>query len=180
MNDDQPTPEDAQPNRGAAEVRLSRIKWAFLGGICGLAIALLLGWLWRGPGSDLPPLTRAALEAAEARWRDHPARSYTIKVQVTGAQPATYQVEVRDGEALSASLNGRPLTQRRVFDTWSVPGMFGTLASDVERLEEPENEGRILARCEFDGQYGYPARYERIELNSGVQVAWEVVKFELD
>jgi hypothetical protein len=175
------TSDDTSPtSRGAAELQLARLKWAFAAGLLLVVLAVIALLALRGGGAGLPPLSRESLQTAEQRWRESNVRNYAIEIEVTGAQPATYRVEVRDGEAISAQRNGRPLTQSRVFETWSVTGMFDTLASDVARLEDPATNGRIVARCLFDETYGYPARYDRMELESGVHVAWEVTKFETE
>lgn len=172
--------ETSPASHGAAELQLARLKWAFAGGLLLVALAIIALLAFRGGRTSLPPLSQESLHTAEQRWRERKVRNYSIEIEVTGAQPATYQVEVRDGEAISAQRNGRPLTQSRVFETWSVPGMFETLASDVARLEDPTGHGRIIARCLFDETYGYPARYDRQELDHGLHVAWEVTKFEVE
>jgi hypothetical protein len=166
--------------RGAAELQLAWLKWGFAGGLLLVVLAVIALLLLRGRTSGLPPLTRDVLRLAEQRWRKNQLQDYTIEIRVTGAQPATYLVEVRDGVAVSAKRNGHPLAQSRVFGTWSVPGMFDTLASDVARLEDPTTHSRIVARCLFNETYGYPARYDRQELDHGLQVAWEVTKFETE
>lgn len=109
---------------------------------------------------------------------------YDIEVAVAGTQPATYEVRVRDGQAIEAFRNGKPLNQRRTFGTWSVPGMFSTMSRDVEAVERRErgeadpSTPRLTLRAEFDPKYGYPKRYQRIEWGSPVEVTWQVTHFE--
>ena len=104
---------------------------------------------------------------------------------VRGSQPATYAVQVRNGQAENATRNGRPLNQRRTFGTWSVPGMFSTMQRDVEAIERrarpnaDPNLPQLTLRAEFDSRYSYPARYRRIEWGSPTEVSWEVTRFEL-
>ncbi len=123
----------------------------------------------------LPALTADRLTQADARWRAARVRDYNIEIEVRGAQPAVYAVEVREGEPISATRNARPLTQRRTWETWTVPGMFDTLASDVDSLAAGRN---LVVRSLFT-DVGLPERYERIEMGTGHQVSWEVKRFEV-
>ena len=152
-------------------LRLAQI--GFLGAALGLAAALAVLVATR---RSLPSLSAKSLREAEKTWNAAGARDYTIEIEVRGAQPAIYAVEVKDGEAISGSRNGIAFTRRRSWETWSVPGMFETLASDVATLEE--NPSQLVVRCQFDPKYGYPAKYERIQMGTGLQVSWEVTKFE--
>jgi hypothetical protein len=150
------------------------LTWAIFGGLFGLVAALVITILLRG--QQVPPLTQAAYDAAQARWQGNAPQNYLIEIRVTGAQPAVYQVTVQDRQVVSASRNGNPLTQERTWETWSVPGMFDTLASDLEHLQSRDMQ--LIVRCQFDHKYGYPARYERTQLGTGQQVSWEVTRFE--
>jgi len=108
-------------------------------------------------------------------------------VTVHGPQPATYRVEVRDGEAIAAWRNGEPLKSQRTFGTWSVPGMFSTISRDVEAIERAAAEHRqrpLILRAAFHAEYGYPERYRRIDNGSrkggdSIAVTWEVVEFRV-
>jgi hypothetical protein len=106
-------------------------------------------------------------------------------VRVTGSQPAVYRVLVRGGQAENAWRNGRPLTSRRTFSTWSVPGMFGTISRDIEAVERVARgqadrfTPHLRLRAEFDKRYAYPQRYRRIEEGSNIEVAWEVTRFDV-
>lgn len=159
----------------------------------GLAIlfgplVLLVSWTIVSRARSLPPLERAGFEAARQTWAQTAPADYDIEVVVEGRQPATYRVEVRDGEVRVALRNGLPLTQPRTMGTWSVPGMFGTIEIDLDNVEQSEREAdratttRLLLRARFDSHYGYPARYHRIELvRQGVnpEVSWTVTKFDV-
>ena len=107
------------------------------------------------------------------------------EIQVRGNQPATYYVEVRGGDARLALRNGKPLTQRRTFSTWSVPGMFATMSRDVDALERraagqaDASTPDLNLRATFGPRYGYPARYRRLQYRSSVEVEWEVTRFEV-
>ena len=83
--------------------------------------------------------------------------------------------------------NRQPLNSRRTFGTWSVPGMFATISRDVEALEQAAERRApppLILRAEFDAQYGYPARYRRIDNGSrkgsdAIAVTWDVVEFRV-
>ena len=161
----------------------------------GLMIGLMLGivvtgmvmlfYSWSGRSGVSPRLTPEQFRQAQAKWKLEEPRDYDIEIEVRGNQPATYFVEVRDGNARLALRNGRPLMQRRTFSTWSVPGMFATMSRDVDALERHAT-GRADAstpdlnlRAAFDPRYGYPARYRRLQYQSSVEVEWEVTRFEI-
>jgi hypothetical protein len=152
----------AKPGRRRSVLVLT----ALLGAVAGLGAAVFIWALVIR--ESLPELTPAEFDAAQQRWRAYGPVDYHITVEVEGRQAATYQVEVRDGQPVAAFRNGRPLTQRRTWGTWSVPGMFGTLESDFHHLEAVasgaavETTPRLSLYGVFDPQYGYPARYRRV------------------
>jgi hypothetical protein len=160
--------------------------WTLLG-LCAGAIGTLvvLGIVSRDP---TPALTEAIFNAAHERWQATAPPDYDITVKVSGPQAATYRAQVREGHARSAWRNGAPLASARTFGTWSVPGMFSTISRDVESIQR-RAEGRaqpgapeLILKAEFDPQYSYPKRYQRIEWGSrrgsdAVTVSWEVVEF---
>lgn len=175
----------------SATAPASRTKVTVLGGVLGLITALALTvlgvsayTLWRSlpSGPRLAEIDRASFDAARAKWKASGPASYDIQIAVEGLQRAVYRVQVRDGKAVSATRNDAPLTDPRTIGTWSVPGMFDTIASDVEHSEEPiEISAReshyVSPRALFDEQYGYPARYRRIEWGSNVEASWTVTEF---
>lgn len=137
---------------------------------------------------SLPQLTPDAFYEAQARWEENAPPSYNIEVAVTGRQAAVYYAQVRGGEVLAATRDGEVLSRLRTIDTWSVPGMFTTIHSDVVNLEKhlagtaDQNTPQILLRGYFDEQNGTPLRYHRTELRkwgANVEVMWEVTRFEI-
>ena len=153
--------------------RLQLLRVAILVVLAGFALSLGIIFALR---RSLPPLTAADLDAAKARWADMAPPDYEVEIVVSGAQPATYTVEVQAGRAVAATRNGAPLKQPRTWETWTVPGMFGTLDSDVQSLEEGAH---FVVRCEFHPHYGYPAKYESFRADTRHQVDWEVTRFEV-
>jgi hypothetical protein len=69
--------------------------------------------------------------------------------------------------------------------TWSVPGMFDTIESDLQNSSADPKERitphspRVTARASFHPQWHYPERYQRIEWGSQNEVNWSVTHFEV-
>ncbi len=174
-----------EPSNSAEPARPSRRVGWWIGLI---STQMVMGGLfalraWRSDG--LAPLTPNEFYAARERWRAVEPPDYDIEIVVRGSQPATYAVQVRNGQAETALRNGKPLNQRRTFGTWSVPGMFSTVERDVEAVQRRDqseadpNLPRLTLRAEFDPEFSYPACYRRIEWGSPVEVSWEVTRFEV-
>jgi hypothetical protein len=182
---------DQDPASGALQVpprRDSALKrfviWAFIGLAVGGVIALVaLRQIHLDP---TPGLTPQQFYAAHDAWKAHPVLDYDVEVRVTGPQAATYRVEVRRGEPQTATRNGQPLTSRRTFGTWSVPGMFSTISRDVEALERAADAGRpppLILRAAFS-ERGVPEHYRRIDNGSrkggdSIAVTWDVTEFHI-
>lgn len=179
-----PSQEAAETGKTRPPPPVPRIVWGVL---LGVLLGVILGiFILRWRNSDpAAPLSPADFYAARERWNAAAPPNYNIEVQVTGSQAATYRVEVRAGVATAASRNGHPLLQHRTFSTWSVPGMFGTMSRDVENVERyaagkaDASTPRLTLRAQFDAHFGFPQRYRRIQWGSDVEVAWNVLKFEV-
>ena len=165
----------------------SSLRRFILGALAGTSLGVIPAlYLLRQVSRDpTPALTPGLFYAAHDRWKAIAPPDYDVEVRVTGSQPATYRVEVRDGEPQAAWRNGQPLTTRRTFGTWSVPGMFSTISRDIESVERHSNgkadrfTPRLTLRAEFEPRYHYPQRYRRIQQWSTVEVVWEVTEFHL-
>lgn len=131
----------------------------------------------------LPELDRARFDAARAAWMQAALPSYDVTVEVTGRQAAVYSAQVRNGDTIAATRNGQPLKQKRTLRTWSVPGMFDTIESDVENIESVANgtarpgTPKLVLRARFHPDLNYPERYQRIQWGSSHEVTWRVVEF---
>ncbi len=149
-----------------------------LGLALGAALALELFVVER-----LPPLTVENLEAAETLWRAKGPKSYDLDLTIEGAQPGIVHVEVRDGVTTAMQRDGVTPKQQRVWEVWSVPGMFTTIEQELQLAADPHHEmglatgASVDLRGEFDPQYGYPARFHRIVFGGGPEVFWKVTKF---
>jgi hypothetical protein len=151
-----------------------------------LIVLLLLGSVavWRiFFAAPWPVLTAERLQVAQAQWQAAGDASYELEVHVQGERLERHVVRVRGGEAVEALHNERPLTEARMLDTWTVPGMFDTLAADLTFTGA--NSGgatggsrpRLRLWCQFDSATGIPLRYRRLDWERGLDVSWEVVRF---
>ena len=176
-----------EPSRPVPCNSSSSLRRFVLGAVAGIGFGIIPAlYLLRQASRDpTPTLTPHLFHAAHERWNAVAPPDYDIEVRVTGSQPAVYRVEVRDGEPQAAWRNGEPLTTRRTFGTWSVPGMFSTIGRDIEAVERHATgkaerfTPRLTLRAEFDPKYHFPKRYRRIQQWSTVEVAWEVVEFRV-
>jgi hypothetical protein len=159
--------------------------WSLVGGVGGIVLMLVVFAL--AHRDSTPALTPELFDAAHQRWQATGPADYDIEIRVSGPQAAVYRVEVRGGQPQAAWRNGQPLTSRRTFGTWSVPGMFSTISRDIEALERfkaGQARQELILRAAFDPRYSYPQRYRRIEWGSrkgsdAVTVSWDVTKFEV-
>jgi hypothetical protein len=135
-------------------------------------------------GDSSPELTADALRQAQTRWRDANIQDYRVEVEVHSRQTEKYAVEVRQGEPRQAWRNGQPLKQIRIYDTWSVPGMFATIADDLRIVEQAQqgkggpNAPQLYLRCTFDAATGAPVRYHRVQWGSNLEIMWQITKLE--
>ncbi|MCA9122155.1 MAG: hypothetical protein H6822_36775 [Planctomycetaceae bacterium] len=167
---------------------MRRIATFTTAGLLGVAagIAALLTIVLLRHQQSLPKLTPEGFREAKVRWGERGPSSYDIEVSVTGRQAAVYHAEVRNGEVIAAMRDGEVLSRLRTVDTWTVPGMFTTIGSDVANLERhiagtaDVNTPQVLLRAQFDEQTGLPLRYHRTELRKwgpNIEVMWEVTRY---
>lgn len=183
-----PSLSDAEFRAAHADAKVRRAgayaAAVFLGGLFGLAIALFVIRQF-GPG-PIPEFSSDEFHTVRARWSQAAVTDYDLEVVVRGRETATYVVQVRDGAVRLASRNGQPLKQQRTWGTWSVQGMFETIERDLGTVDlqrqgksEP-GAPQLLLRGSFDGEFGFPRRYQRTEVRkfaANQEVSWEVTKF---
>ncbi len=167
--------------------RIATYTTAALLGI-GAGIIGLLGVVVLRHQQTLPKFAPSTFYEAKARWGENAPLSYNIQIAVTGRQAAVYYAEVRDGEVFAATRDGEVLSRFRTIDTWTVPGMFTTIQSDVTNVEKhlagtaDHDTPQLLLRGFFDEITGAPLRYHRTELRKwgpNVEVMWDVTRFEV-
>ena len=170
---------ESQP-RAAAASRSQRILARLLGGVAAISVVAVATVLVLMRGA-VPELSPAAFAAAETQWDASAPANYSIETQVEGLQPATYRVQVRDGQVVAATRNGNALRDQRTLGTWSVPGMFGTIESDLQTNAEADpGQPPLQLRAEFHPAYGFPQRYVRLAWGTKVTTSWKVLLFTTD
>ena len=174
---------DREVSRAKARRKLAFVVAGLMGaGVAFVVVILAMAVFNR---QDSPAVTASTLSAASRLWDATGPDDYDLEVKLTTRQTELHRVEVRGGEVRAYSRNGRPMTRRRTFGTWSVPGMFSTIERDVANVKRFE-EGSAEQNCPkltlwgtFDADYGYPKKYHRIEWGSDVEVSWEVTQFKV-
>ena len=173
---------DAQPQPRLAAQRRRRLLAFLLGNAIGGAVVLLLwGLLMRR--ERLPELTRATLTAAEERWAQHGPKSYDLAIQLKGARPGTFEVEVREGTVTHMTRNGIAPARRETWEVWTVPGMFDTIEADWSKRDDVAQGfatppgSQLVQLADFDAALGYPKRYYRMIPGTNLDVFWEVTQF---
>ncbi len=150
---------------------------------CVLGVAVAIGVIaWFNHGQ--PPIMKPEeLDAAEARWRQHPATNYDLDLDASLGLAGKMHVEVRNGEVVLVALNGQP-TRRHLWEYWSVPGLFEVIRLDRDRnlaaAHDPAvaESGTILQQAIFDPENGIPIVYRRSDANTGQSGGWKVTHFQ--
>jgi hypothetical protein len=169
-------------NGGVAARRLSRRTTLFVLGSIAFAFASLVLALEVFVVERIPLLTEAELDGAKKHWQEHGPASYNMDIELRGARPGHVQVTVRN-RVVTAETRDDLVPKEHTWDTWSVPGMFNTLETDMEIAENPEQAIQAAPgtkwqlRCEFDPTTGIPRRYHRLA-SAGPEVYWRVTRFE--
>jgi hypothetical protein len=151
-----------------------------------LTLAALLTWLWlhRDP---TPPLSAEAIENARRLWQENRVANYDMNVEVTGQREESIRVQVRGGQVVAYTNNGRT-PPRHTWPWWSVDGMFEQLEKETEVSagEGASSQGGASSgalRAQFDPQYGYPQIFRRLAMGAGQgpanrDIRWEVTRFD--
>ncbi len=178
IGDDTPAAGREGPDRS---VPLAILLALFVAG--GVAAVAVLLKLFAAP--PMPPLTEPALDAAEKRWADNGPASYDLDLEIRGVRPGVVHVEVRAGEVTAFERDGVTPRQRRTWDVWSVPGQFDMIERELDMAADPVHEmqataeTRLVLKCEFDAEHGFPRRFHRIVYGGGTEVYWHVTNFEV-
>jgi len=131
-----------------------------------------------------PLLTRAAYEAAAERWDAHGPDSYTLDLELTGNRPGKIHVEVRDGQPVRMIRDGVQPKQQRTWYYWTVPGQMDMIAEELDMADDPAasfdspQASQMIIRAEFDPEYGYPRKYDRVVLGTDFEIHWTLTRFE--
>ena len=179
-------PDDQAAPKMAAKLDSIRRRTNYaLAAVLGMLVAI--GVIVAINRQSLPVITPDEFRAARNRWIEAGPPDYDIAVEVTGRKAATYRVSVRQHQVVRAARNDTPLRQQRTMGTWSVPGMFSTMQSDVDNVARiakgtaTAQTPQVTMRGNFDPDLGYPAKYVRLEKTSTggtYEVSWRVIAFE--
>src|SRR5207302_4370968 len=104
-------------------------------------------------------LTREQLYAARVDWQRHGPANYDLEYVKEGSVTGTYDVQVRKGKVVAATLDGRPL-EPRLYPTCDMNALF----DDIERfldLDAEPGSPRAYNVATFDVQDGHLLRYIR-------------------
>lgn len=185
MEEDSPQAEDV-PRDGKQTIarrRLTLLAAAMAGGLFAIvAVVVTYAVFNRETASQV---TAELVQQASDRWDTHGPQNYDLEVALTKRRVERHRVEVRRGEVVRYTLDDHEMTRRRSFDTWSVPGMFGTIEADVEnvRLVETGEAQAYTPRLSlwgtFDEEFGIPRRYRRVQWGADFEVSWDVVEFKI-
>ncbi len=92
----------------------------------------------------IPALTRERLAEAESLWQRNQPENYDLNLAIRGERPGPVHVEVRGGEVVAMTRDGRTPDQR-TWRTWSVPGQFEMLEREIVLAEDPQHEANMPA-----------------------------------
>ncbi len=175
--------DSSENRRETARRRLSLIGVAIAGALFAIVVVTIVLTLMNR--ETMPSVTADTLLQSSMRWDAEGPPSYDIEVMLKKHRVERHRVEVRDGEVVRYTLDDHEMTRRRAFDTWSVPGMFGTIEADVENIRLAEtgkakpHTPRLTLWGTFDQKYGIPRRYRRVQWGANFEVSWEVVEFKV-
>jgi hypothetical protein len=170
----------APPSQNASLCGRSRLQNIVLGAIVGSLVGLIgiIGVMVFINRGQLPLMKAGEFEAAEARWNERGPVSYDMDLEGNFDLKGRLHVEVRKGTVSAMTLDGQP-EPPRLWDYYSVPGLFGIIRDDLKRNEasatNPENA--VIQQAEFDVEFGLPRRYQRSGASAGQGGDWRVVDF---
>jgi Family of unknown function (DUF6174) len=171
--------EDSSPQTQVQWQRAS-LNWILVPVTVVFAAIIFYRIFW---GDNTPSLTRKIWESQQKTWNESQIQNYTLQVRVNKLVPEIFEVEVFNGKATAVKLNGLAITEPRVMDTWSVPGMFITLDDDLAHGEllatgaGNKNTPHLRLWCQFN-KSGVPLRYRRLDWQKGEDLLIEVIAFE--
>jgi hypothetical protein len=127
-----------------------------------------------------PRMISTDFEAARERWKQHGPANYQMDIRQSLGLTGEIHVEVRQGQVTAMTVNGEP-AEPRLWDNWSVPGLFEIIRIDLDRNDAvatgPTQPVPVFQQAEFDADNGLPRVYRRTELAGGQTVEWQIVVF---
>ena len=183
------TPPSREPSRQPPVSWTRLAAYAVLGAVLGTALS---GVVWvLATRNPLPALTPQRLEQARRLWQRRGPENYRMTIllgspqqQAAGEEVPRIVVQVEKGKPISVTQQPGGVLPRRVWDYWTVPGLFDVLQRDLENRQHPQrafgvsSPEMVVLRCRFDPQYGFPRQYQRVVRSRGLQSQWTVTHFE--
>src|SRR6266566_7146944 len=138
-------PETDGPPSPTLQLRgRTRLRNIVLGAVVGSLVGLVgvIGVMVLINRGQLPLMKAAEFEAARARWNERGPANYDLDLEGNFDLKGRLHVEVRKRLVSAMTLDGQP-EPRRLWDYYSVPGLFGIIRDDLKRNEasatNPEN-----------------------------------------
>jgi hypothetical protein len=110
---------------------------------------------------DQHRLTKEKLAAAQKLWEAARVRDYDIDVTIGGRTHGRYQVQVRGGRIVAATMNGKPFDPPELANSWTMDEWLTTfLERDLENDAKPDSPP-VYTQVEFDPGDGHLVHYLR-------------------
>ncbi len=109
----------------------------------------------------LEPVTRENLQAARQLWERNGPRDYDMEYRKKGTVNGSFNVQVRNGRAVSVIMDDQPLDRSNnptLFDYQTMTAMFDDLERFLELSQKPGSPP-VLLRARFDPVDGHIIRY---------------------
>jgi hypothetical protein len=123
----------------------------------GLAIAAIIIPFIVGPVHGLQPVTPEDIKTARQLWERLGPRDYDMEYRKEGSVKGTFDVQVRNGKAVSVTMDGQPLPPEQ-FHYHTIPALMDDLETFVDLAGKPGNPP-VYLRARFDPQDGQLIRY---------------------
>jgi uncharacterized protein DUF6174 len=109
----------------------------------------------------LVPVTRENFDAARRRWERAGVRDYDLEYRKKGSATGSFQVQVRNGKAISVIMDDHQLDRTsnpKLYDYQTMSAMFDDLETFLDLASKPGATPSIL-RARFDPVDGHIIRY---------------------
>jgi hypothetical protein len=170
-----PTANPLRTRRGRTRLQ-NIVRGVLLGSLVGLVG--VFGAMVYFNRNQLPLMKAAEFEAAQTKWKDRGPANYDMDLVGNFDLKGRLHVTVRNGRVTAMTLDGEPKPQR-LWDYYSVPGLFGIIREDLERnaAAAAKSEPVVMQQADFDPVLGFPRRYQRSGASAGQGGDWKIVLF---
>ncbi len=151
-------------------------------GLVSAALGALAVWHFTGKPRS-PRLTTAALISAKSLWAQAGLRDYSMNITVGGRENARHQIVVANGKVSQMQTDSIE-APKRVWDFWTVDGLFTVLEEEVVNAQSPQrafgvtDPKDVFLDASFDPVTGVPLHYLRqISGRSQATLEWKIKLF---